>query len=65
MTFYESDRYKKTKDEIIIKKSSFVENHKDIKIYNRKKNQVESKLGKNPSYLKGNEIEDRNEMERT
>ena len=41
------------------------ENQKDIKIYNRKKNQVESKLGKNPSYLKGNEIEDRNEMEKT
>ena len=33
MTFYESDRYKKTKDEIIIKKSSFVENHKDIISY--------------------------------
>ena len=41
------------------------ENQKDIKIYNRKKNQVESKLGKNPSYLKGNEIEDKNEMEKT
>ena len=33
MTFYESDRYKKTKDEIIIKKSSFVEMHKDIISY--------------------------------
>ena len=33
MTFYESDRYKKTKDEIIIKKSSFVEKHKDIISY--------------------------------
>ena len=41
------------------------ENQKDIKIYNRKKNQVESKLGKNPSYLKGNEIEDKNEIEKT
>ena len=40
------------------------ENQKEIKIYNRKKNNNDNKVAKNPSYLKANEIEDKN-MEKT
>ena len=37
---------------------------KDVKIYNRKKNPIDSKVAKNNSYLKGNEIEDKKDLEK-
>ena len=40
------------------------DNQKDIKIYNRKKKENESKYAKNPGYLKSNEVEDKKEMEK-
>ena len=48
---------------VLDKENNKEDNQKDIKIYNRKKN-AENKQGKNPSYLKANEIEDKKEMEK-
>ena len=40
------------------------DSQKEVKIYNRKRNPNDNKLAKNPSYLKANEVDDKN-MERT